>query len=285
LAALQAKARWAISGTPIQNSLTDFLGLFKFLHFAPYDDAKIFDDEISQLWRDKPADEAAEIFRKLLSCVMIRRTKVILDLPARVDRILRVSFNEREKAYYRRVEQPAVELLDHSSETTGSPGYLWTNAIQQINKLRLVCNLGVHTPSRSSLDHTALAIAPQAVLAARLSMGEDTCAQCLGPASLPSIDEGLGIPTSSNAYYSACSLIYCAACTQLLQFQSPKPCGCADYSTPCRLLPLPSSIRTPRLTPTRETFVDSEGTNEHTSVSSKVQALVEQIKANPAEKK
>ncbi len=276
VAELKARARWAISGTPVQNRLTDFLGLFKFLHFVPYDDPEIFDNEISQLWRDNPIEEATEIFKKLLSSVMIRRTKAILDLPARIDKMLKISFDPEEEQYYRGVEQPVVEALDQSADKS------WPNAIQQINKLRLICNLGIHMNQRSNTEQvSALNDSVQSTLAARLSLGEDTCAQCLGSVSLPSTDDSIGVPTSSNTYYSACSSIYCAACAQLLDFRSPSPCACASDSKTCELLPLPSSIRTARSTPTRDDSPADSGIR----ISSKVRALIQQIKACPAEKK
>jgi hypothetical protein len=225
-------------------------------------------------------DEATKTFKKLLSCVMLRRTKAVLDLPARIDKILHISFDEQEKKHYRRIEQPVMDLLDQS------PGSSWPNAIQQINKLRLICNLGIHAPQRSSQDESvALDGSLQATLGARLSMGEDTCTICLGPVSLPSTDEGLGGATSSNTYYSACGLIYCAACTQLLQFQSPNSCGCINGTTSCRLLPLSSSIRTPRLTPTRDISPNTGYESDDIKISSKVRALIEQIKTCPTEKK
>ncbi|KAF7449421.1 HepA Superfamily II DNA-RNA helicase- SNF2 family [Pyrenophora tritici-repentis] len=116
MTAIRATSRWAVSGTPIQNSLLDFHGLFKFLHFSPYDDPKVFDDAISNLWRVKPVDEAAETFKKLLSCVMIRRTKAILDLPSRDDKLMRVPFSHEEEEHYRQIEQPVVDMLDRTTE-------------------------------------------------------------------------------------------------------------------------------------------------------------------------
>jgi hypothetical protein len=280
VATLRARSRWAISGTPVQNSLTDFLGLFKFLHFVPYNDPQVFDSHISQLWREKPVDEAAQTLKELLSCVMIRRTKAILDLPVRMDKILQLPFDREEEEYYRRIEKPVVELLDQS------PGNSWPDAIQQINKLRLICNLGTFVPQRSGQDRsTVLDGSLQAPLTARLSMGEDTCTQCRGSVNLPSIDEGLGDQTSSNTYYSVCSLIYCAACTQLLQFRSPSPCGCTNSTTSCSLLPLSSSIRTPRLKPALDISPSIDPINDHRKISSKVRALIDQIKAYPNEKK
>ncbi|KAJ8114606.1 hypothetical protein OPT61_g3554 [Boeremia exigua] len=279
VAALKARARWAISGTPVQNRLTDFLGLFKFLHFFPYDNPEIFDNEISQLWRDKPIEEATETFKKLLSSVMIRRTKAILDLPVRTDKVLRVSFDADENEYYRSVEQPVVEALDQYPETS------WPNTIQRINKLRLICNLGLHMNQVSNLEQaTSLNDSVQSTIAVRLSLGEDWCAQCLGSVSLPSTDDTMGVTTSSNTYYSTCCSIYCAACAQLLGFRSPSPCGCTSEPTACHLLPLPSSVRTNRSTPTRDGSPAQSYGVDGVSLSSKVRALIQQIKACPVEK-
>lgn len=260
----------------MQNRLTDFLGLFKYLRFVPYDDPKVFDNETSQLWRENSVEDATETFKKLLSSIMIRRTKAILDLPARNDKVLWISFDVQEEERYRSVEQPVIESLEQS------PGESWPNAIQQINKLRLICNLGLFAPQRSKQEQaTALDGSLQSTLYARLSLGEGLCAQCLGPSLA---DDGLGATMSSNAYYSACSFIYCAACTQLLGFRSPSPCGCTSEPIPCPLLLLPSSIRTPQLTPTRDNTPGASPIGKDIRVSSKVRALIQQIKDFPAEK-
>ncbi|USP82246.1 hypothetical protein yc1106_09520 [Curvularia clavata] len=147
--ALRATSRWAVSGTPIQNSLLDLHSLFKFLHFAPYDDPKAFDDDITHVWRVKSIDQAAEVFKKLLSSVMLRRTKAVLDLPSREDKLIRVPFSREEKEHYRRIEQPVADMLDCIPENGTHTNGTWMSVIQQINKLRLFCNLGLTAPSPS----------------------------------------------------------------------------------------------------------------------------------------
>ena len=249
-----------------------------FLHFVPYNEAKVFDANISQLWRDNSVEDATETFKKLLSSIMIRRTKAILDLPARTDTVLRIPFDLKEEEHYRCAEQPVIQSLDKTA------GGSLPNAIQLINKLRLICNLGLYAPQRSEPSQaTTLGGSLQETLATRLSLGEDTCILCLGPVSLPSTDNELGVTTSSNTYYSECGLLYCAACAKSSDFRSPNPCGCRG-KTSCHLQPLPSSIRTPQLTPTRDTTPDASFFDNDPRVSSKVRALIQQIQAYPAEK-
>jgi hypothetical protein len=210
---------------------------------------------------------------------MIRWTKAILDLPARTDTVLRILFDAEEKEYYRCAEQPVIQSLDEFF------GGSLPNAIQQINKLRLICNLGLYAPRGSELSQaTTMGGSLQETLATRVSLGEDSCILCLGLVSLPSTDDRLGVTTSSNTYYSECGLIYCAACAKSSNFQSPNPCGCREKITSCPLLPLPSSIRTPQLTPTRDTTPDASFFDNGPKISSKVRALIQQIQAYPAEK-
>jgi SWI/SNF-related matrix-associated actin-dependent regulator of chromatin subfamily A3 len=284
ITSLQTTSRWAVSGTPIQNSLTDFLGLFRFLHFKPYDDAQAFDDDILDFWRSKSVDEATNTFKKLLSCIMIRRTKTILELPSRVDKVIRVAFDPQEEEYYGRIERPLTEMLDEAAEGQNSPSGSWLNAIQQINKLRLVCNLGTFVPSHQPRLIQPMSDTSLAVLSARLSMGGQACAQCLNTiGSLPSGDE-LDDSTSSHVYYSVCHRLFCASCSILLRYQTPEPCGCADPSSPCPLLPLLPLLATPRFTPTGEASPSRMEMDGAGSISSKVRALVSQIKAYTSEK-
>jgi hypothetical protein len=285
MTALRATSRWAVSGTPIQNSLLDFHGLFKFLHFSPYDDPKVFDDDLSNMWRVKPVDEAIERFKRLLSCVMIRRTKAILDLPSRDNILMRVPFSHEEKELYSRIEQPVVDMLDRTTESGSQTNVPWTTAIQQINKLRLVCNLGVFTPSHSIyLPQSRIIDKRTSVMSARYSMGGELRSRCLQPFEASRFSSGLRDTTQPQVYYSACSRFYCADCSALLEHRSPDPCACMEQSRPCQLHVLASILPSPRLTPTDDLSPSSTEWDHTNNISSKVWALVAQIRACPQEK-
>jgi hypothetical protein len=282
VAALQATSRWALSGTPIQNSLTDFLGLFKFLHFVPYDDLRVFDDEISNLWRDKPTNEAVETFKKLLSCVMIRRTKSILELPKREDKIVRLSFTNLEQEHYRRFERPMVEMLDQAAKGKSNPNHFWLSAIQQINRLRLVCNLGTFMPmNHAPLIESSGSDSRLAVLTARLSVGGETCGQCLQAMEFSPSEDKLLCSNSSNIYYSACHRLFCAGCSTILRYRTPEPCACTASLPSCPLLPLLplQPLLSAQILPPPCVEMANSG-----EVSSKVRALISQINAHPREK-
>ncbi|KAI9686270.1 MAG: hypothetical protein M1822_003926 [Bathelium mastoideum] len=118
IAALRATYRWTISGTPIQNSLNDLMGLLKFLRFHPYDELKKFDDDFVEPLRNGNMEETVQRLRKLLSCIMIRRLKkTTIALPQKRDKIVRIAFSSEERAYYDKIERPAVTMLDGAAES------------------------------------------------------------------------------------------------------------------------------------------------------------------------
>ncbi len=76
---IDAVNRWALTGTPIQNSLTDMYSIVKYLHHEPFDSYRF--------WKKTIADPQAgndprgmEILRGLLHNIMLRRTKDMCDI-------------------------------------------------------------------------------------------------------------------------------------------------------------------------------------------------------------
>ncbi|KAF2788973.1 hypothetical protein K505DRAFT_393486 [Melanomma pulvis-pyrius CBS 109.77] len=128
---LQATKRWAVTGTPIQNDLADFFGLFRFLQFHPYDDPSTFNSHVLELWKHRPVEEAAERFKRLLSCVMIRRQKTTaaIELPQRNDKIVRIPFNSDERAYYCSIEHSEIDSLKADGRTNSGEADLSLTAI------------------------------------------------------------------------------------------------------------------------------------------------------------
>ena len=215
---------------------------------------------------------------------MIRRTKAILNLPSRDDKIMRLSFNESEKDYYQRIEQPVVDMLDQTTEGNNA-SVPWMTAIQQINKLRLVCNMGTFVPSSQPWPNPTLGNDDKSsILTARLSLEGEICMHCLQliePLPLGKELEGFVRP---KIYYSACNRFYCADCSDLLRHQAPQPCECIHQPRSCPLRPLQSALPTPRLTPTASSSPSPMDIDDNSSVSSKVWALISQIRSHPDEK-
>ncbi|CAN9402286.1 unnamed protein product [Alternaria alternata] len=62
---LESTSRWAVTGTPIQNNLSDLSALLKFVRAFPYDDPKRFTMDISLLWKSGEDEEAVKRLKHL----------------------------------------------------------------------------------------------------------------------------------------------------------------------------------------------------------------------------
>jgi len=100
--ALQAEFRLALSGTPIENNLTELYALFRFLNPAMFPTYADFErDYILPIQKQQDSHAASELRRKIYPFIL-RRLKgdVLKDLPPKVEQRLYVEMNERQKAHY-----------------------------------------------------------------------------------------------------------------------------------------------------------------------------------------
>lgn len=144
---LEAKHRWCLTGTPVQNSVDDLGALVAFLRAAPFDDrarfARVFTDPIAN--RD---DEGYECLRRLFRAIALRRTKdgLPLDLPPREERVEMVTLDPDEEWLYETVKKAAAQLVsreENDSGNTGGTGLLMVHgALQIILRLRQVSDHG-----------------------------------------------------------------------------------------------------------------------------------------------
>ncbi|KAM9486816.1 transcription termination factor 2 isoform 2-T2 [Clarias gariepinus] len=100
---LRAKARWAVTGTPIQNNLLDMYSLLKFLRCSPFDEYKLWKAQV-----DNGSKRGGERLNILTRSLLLRRTKDQLDstgkplvaLPDRSCQVHRVKLSQDEQSVY-----------------------------------------------------------------------------------------------------------------------------------------------------------------------------------------
>uniref|UniRef100_A0A8C5E590 Transcription termination factor 2 n=1 Tax=Gouania willdenowi TaxID=441366 RepID=A0A8C5E590_GOUWI len=100
---LRASARWAVTGTPIQNNLLDMYSLLKFLRCSPFDEYKLWKAQV-----DNGSRRGRERLNLLTNSLLLRRTKDQLDsagkplvsLPKRTCEVHRLKLSEDEQAVY-----------------------------------------------------------------------------------------------------------------------------------------------------------------------------------------
>ncbi|KAJ8013108.1 hypothetical protein DPEC_G00049860 [Dallia pectoralis] len=100
---LRAKARWAVTGTPIQNNLLDMYALLKFLRCAPFDEYKLWKSQV-----DNGSNRGGERLNILTRTLLLRRTKdqvdsagkPLVNLPERTSEVHRLKLSEDEQSVY-----------------------------------------------------------------------------------------------------------------------------------------------------------------------------------------
>ena len=110
--ALEATCRWAVTGTPIQNRLTDLASLFRFLRVDPFDDPETFRLHVSQSWKTRSDPQAVAKLRLLINSITLRRQKCAIDLPSRKDEIHSLEFNPEERSHYDDVKARTFGEID-----------------------------------------------------------------------------------------------------------------------------------------------------------------------------
>lgn len=155
ICALEAVSRWAVTGTPLQNRLSDLATLFKFLRVYPYCQPRVFEADIVRMWKHGNEEEAVKRLKILLRCLTLRRPKSTIKLPQRHDTICHLEFSPEESLVYEEAKARAVRTLDealsYGYEASGS----YLNKLQQINSLRMICNRGVHYRPSTETSHDA----------------------------------------------------------------------------------------------------------------------------------
>uniref|UniRef100_UPI003AADDD61 transcription termination factor 2 n=1 Tax=Centroberyx gerrardi TaxID=166262 RepID=UPI003AADDD61 len=100
---LRARARWAVTGTPIQNNLLDMYSLLKFLRCSPFDEYKLWKSQV-----DNGSKRGGERLNILTRNLLLRRTKdqrdstgrPLVSLPDRTCRVHRLKLSADEQAVY-----------------------------------------------------------------------------------------------------------------------------------------------------------------------------------------
>lgn len=102
---MRAKARWALTGTPIQNRRDDFFALLKFLQCKPFDDYHVWKG-----WVNNENTAGNQRLVVISKSIMLRRTKVelmekgdIKKLPDKKYDLIYVKLDSKERIVYEKM--------------------------------------------------------------------------------------------------------------------------------------------------------------------------------------
>lgn len=134
--------RLALSGTPIENNLTELYSLFRFLNPAMFGSLEEFNSSYT-IPIQKNNDKAVKrILRAKISPFMLRRLKkdVLDDLPDKIEQILFVDMNEQQAAYYEQRRQYFYRQVKENIATEGIAKSQFV-MFQALNELRRIASI------------------------------------------------------------------------------------------------------------------------------------------------
>jgi SWI/SNF-related matrix-associated actin-dependent regulator of chromatin subfamily A3 len=277
-----------MTGTPLQNRLTDFASLLQFLRVFPYSNHKVFESHIIDFWKAQGDEAAIERLKKLVRYLTLRRSQATIELPERTDTIQYLDFSPVELVKYRQAESPITEMLDNALSAEDHQSGMYMHVLAKINTLRKFCNLGLYAPTLKTdigsklRNPGALAwnnATAQEAFENLASLGQASCVVCCIDLDT-TFQDGLSlIDEFPRAQLTQCLRLICDTCfQQTIEDPSAPMCICEDRES-CSVLTISTNhVTSSPATPTIECAMD------HDEPPTKIKALSIEVQSARFEK-
>ena len=139
---LNGDKKLALSGTPIENNLSELYSLFHFLNPAMFGTIERFNEDYGIPIQKNSDKEATRSLKSKISPFILRRLKqdVLTDLPDRMDQILYVEMEGYHKEYYESRRKYYKAMIDSSISTEGIEKSQFL-MFQAFNELRQIASI------------------------------------------------------------------------------------------------------------------------------------------------
>ncbi|KAL8453147.1 hypothetical protein Emed_001017 [Eimeria media] len=145
--ALKADARWILTGTPLQNDLSDAFALVQFLRVSPMGSRRWWRAKVTQVMEKGMVRAAVETVRSVLAPLMLRRQgsdtgedgKPLLPLPPIKIHTFRLQLTYEERLFYQTVFEQSKAKFDQLVQS-GQVLQHYTHVLQLLLRLRQACN-------------------------------------------------------------------------------------------------------------------------------------------------
>ncbi|CAK9188538.1 unnamed protein product [Ilex paraguariensis] len=214
---LNAKRRWVVTGTPIQNGSLDLFSLMAFLRFEPFS-VKCYWNSLVQRPLDQGNEKGLLRLQVLMATISLRRMKdkALVGLPSKTVETCLVELSLEERELYDQIEGEARSIV-RNYIAANSVMSNYSSVLSIILRLRQICTDLALCPAdfRSMLPSNNIEdVSNNPELLKRmvsvLQDGEDfDCPICISP--------------PSNIVITRCAHIFCRSCI-LKTLKRAKPC-------------------------------------------------------------
>ncbi|SMR62739.1 unnamed protein product [Zymoseptoria tritici ST99CH_3D1] len=140
--ALKAERRWAVTGTPIQNGLSDLGTLVKFLRIKPFDDNHTWNQHINAKFKTGDVS-VLEQLKLLVGSITLRREKDTVIVGKRVQTRVRLDPSPDEELLYNRFAKTSrTHFHNITGGGTAIRGKAYAHVLKSIGRLRAICAHG-----------------------------------------------------------------------------------------------------------------------------------------------
>ena len=139
---LRSKHRLALSGTPIENNLSELYALFHFLSPAMFGSLNNFyEDYLIPIQKNNDKDATLQLRKKIYPFILRRLKKdVLLELPDKIEQTLFVEMNDDQKRLYEQRRQFYAETIQDQIQQKGVAGAQFF-VFQALNELRQIASV------------------------------------------------------------------------------------------------------------------------------------------------
>jgi SNF2 family DNA or RNA helicase len=200
---LEAKFRWCVTGTPVQNGLEDLGSLVAFLQVPMLDTRLEFKQHIIDPLVRRNGSGASNL-RVLLDSICLRRLNKLLDLPNVNDIYEEINFLDAERMQYDTAHaEMSNEIKRQVNLEKSKRGYFGILELEM--RLRRMCNHGTFERPRSE----AKVLQP---FDGSDAMGSTICDSCK-----KDLSDTILVDSLCNGHYTTCGHLICSKC--LPQFE------------------------------------------------------------------
>ena len=138
---LNAKHRFALSGTPVENSLFELYSLFRFINPGFFSGLQDFKRDYALPIQSEANESVAKILKAKISPFLLRRLKkdVLTELPPKQEQVVYVDMDEAHQKFYNQRRDYFKMILNQQIQTNGIEKSKFL-ILQAFNELRQIAS-------------------------------------------------------------------------------------------------------------------------------------------------